>query len=416
MRSSRSLSRLLTGVMLAASLAATASAQAPVATSSPGESVVPEPYRFGGEYTLHVASGVMIQGGDTEAFDPARGCTSAQKTVFDNTDLSSYYYTAWTSGMEWVDWGTISIDAASDIVSRVKFGYASKVLDPALGGPGATIEIRFYAHYQARCEDYDPNTATEVARFLLSGLPASPDGIASGYFLTLDLRGGQEFTVPKGVYGMGYRNPNGEQTGIIQSYAGEPGGDETTDPDANGQTAALDEWIPDVATGYCNGDLSLNWEPGTNRWMGSHYLRIDKYHPVNTPPAQALVRNDLNNSNPLTLFPVGTPVLGKPFSFFANAASPSDLGVFLFGFSQPFEYPTLYGTLLCDPGSPEGDLIGQLGMGGPHFFTSGFALMTLDLPPDGTLCGAPATVQAAQYGGPGLFRLTNAIDLTLGLY
>lgn len=405
--------------VFAAVLPCLASAQ--VATGPDPDGLGVAPYQFAGHYRLRTATGELTE--EPLVVEPPEGssCSIAIINVFANIDQSGLYYTSgpthgWGSNQvaEWISWGNITRSTLSDIVPEFTFGYATRVLDPSLGGPGATIEIRFYEAYQGPCT-VGGSGVNEVASFLLTGLPASldPGGLfAYGYFLTLDLRGGDEFEIGQTTFGIGYLNPNDEPTGVIVSFAGSPPGS-TTNPDSNGQVTAIDQWLPDARTGLCDGPLTL-FNDSSGVLVGTHYLLLRKANAPATPPATAAVRNDSGNLNPIALLPGGTPVLSKNFSLVAAATGPGEVGVILAAFAGTAELATPFGVLLIDITHPQGELLSPSGLAGPHPYINGFTAVTATLPLDVTLCGFSFSVQAMEFG-TGL-RLTNAVDLTAGFW
>ena len=176
----------------------------------------------------------------------------------------------------------------------------------------------------------------------------------------------------------------------------------------------LDEFQPNVISGTCVGSKPDSIDNTTGLPVGSHYLLLRKVDGNSSAPATAVLRNDIGNQNPVSLLAGGTPVLGQSFSFIAGATGPGELGVFLAGYGSPLELGTPFGVLLVNIADIEGELLTPSGLAGPHFFGAGFVAVTVDLPPNVDLCDYDVFVQAVEFGTA--LRLTNAVDLTLGVY
>lgn len=380
------------------------------------------PYEYSGHYRLIAATGQIVPepagGGQNSTLD----CGDFIVNAFVNLDASSAYIDGLARGAsagELVDWGVITREATSDIVTEFTFGYGTFDPDPSVGGIGAYVSINFYEGYQGPCAEGDPVVVDEVASFTFTGLPGH-DGTtqgAQGFFITVDLRGGLEFQLPEGPFGFGTRYPGigsvFTSTGLIQSLAGSPLGD-SVNPDANGQVTALDYFQPDAATGICIGQLDGGYDATTQLPVGSHYLLLRKVNAEAAAPAASFVRNDSGNQNPIALLAGGTPILGQDFTLLAAATGPAEQGVFLAGFASPAEIATPFGVLLVDVTDPGGDPLASAGLTGPHAFAAGFVAIETPLPPNVELCGQDLFVQAMQFGSK--LQLTNAVDLTFGVY
>ncbi|MFT5463314.1 MAG: hypothetical protein ACI8QS_002200, partial [Planctomycetota bacterium] len=336
-----------------------------------------------------------------------------------NLDASTRYIDGATINdqREYIDWGNISKETTSDIVSEFVIGYSTLDLDPSLGGPGGSLSIAFYEGYEGPCDVGLGAAVNEVAVFEMSGLPGyDGTGLPRGYFLTIDLRGGSEFVLPEGPFGFGQRYDQVNKpttSGLVQSFAGSPDGD-MFNPDGNGMVTGLDLFQPDAATGLCQGSFVVGFDNNNGLPVGSHYLLLRKVNAEAGNPASAFVRNDAGNQNPSILFAGGVPIIGEDFSLIAVSAGSGELGVFLFGFATAAELALPFGTLLVDITDPGGELLGPAGLGGQHPYTAGFAAVSTTLPIDLNLCGLNLSVQAVQYGSQ--LQLTNAVDLQLGVY
>lgn len=122
-------------------------------------------------------------------------------------------------------------------------------------------------------------------------------------------------------------------------------------------------------------------------------------------PARAVARNA--GTNPASLSAT-LPILGASWSATVDLSTTGHRTAVLFGFPNASDVTLPGGQhLLC--GDPSGTgLLYQAALPGPR------ATFTLPIPLDTALCGRTLSVQAAHIGGLRGFRLSNALDLTLG--
>lgn len=122
----------------------------------------------------------------------------ASVKAFRNT-LTQGAYTSGVVGVEFVDWAAKGTGRA--LTTRVVFGYATTVLDPSLGGSGASLDLSFYAGTSDACA-----LGSELERLEFAGLPGAtgtlPAGVGAGYLVTAFLA--QGIAIPDGRIGWGY--------------------------------------------------------------------------------------------------------------------------------------------------------------------------------------------------------------------
>lgn len=308
---------------------------------------------------------------------------------------------------ELLDWGVLTTDTGTDIVSRFTFGYATTTLDDSLGGPGANITIRFYQGATGGCADAG---RVPVAEFALTGMPGSEDGLPKGFVSTILLTGDEAFCLASGAFGFGFTSSDTTTGGFFDATvpllceAGDPFGNPMMDPDTNGQVSRFNTYEPSVELGVCTFDGDY----GGGVDDASHLLILESPDLTGAPVAQATFRNGLG-TNPAGYSVALPPVLGSFFS--ASVASGSGgSGVFLFGFEgSDAGLPTPFGELLLNASTPNA----LAGLEGPYLFSSGgVASFRLPVPCDLDLCGYEFTTQPLEFGAGLQFH--NAQDLTVG--
>ncbi|MEW6074250.1 MAG: hypothetical protein AB1726_16860 [Planctomycetota bacterium] len=326
-------------------------------------------------------------------------CDSGDKTVslvitWANTDYTgSYLTTAWAFA-EYLDWGVLSTSSGSDIVGEFQFAYATTVLDTSVGGPGVSTCVNLYDDATGWCNEWGQGIVPD-ASYCFSGLGGSPDGVTpTAWVYNVDLTGGAEFEQDLGAFGYSLVLLDTE-TGPLCCYAGTISGG----PDAEGQEDAFDEYLPDVATGTC-GTYAHMFPGNLLGW----WLSLAQADGNGGTQASSTFRCGSGaNANTFTI--TRDPVLGGTFAG-SVAATGANVGAFLAAFSTPLTLTTGWGEILVNIADPGGELLGlPFDLGDP-------AVISLPVPIDLTLCGAPFSVQAVGFGGS--ITLTCAYDCAVG--
>ena len=122
---------------------------------------------------------------------PAQARVAGEVSEFPNLDLAGFVTVdTGASAVTWINDGQKGVSGnASDLVSRIVVPYCSAELDPALGGPGATVKLGFYEGFTRNSPTPD---GVQVAELTFTGLPAhtaesSFFGNSSCYFLEVEL-------------------------------------------------------------------------------------------------------------------------------------------------------------------------------------------------------------------------------------
>lgn len=357
------------------------------------------------KYTM--STGELVRG---NAVDKTAGTANA----FSNIDTSGFYGTGSvansTTGnlLEWLDFGTVTTNTGSDIVGGFTFGYGTSVTDPTMGGPGASVLLRFYDGITGFCAD---SGAAPTASFSFTGLPGASPGAGAGWLITVDLTGGFEFC-SAGVgnnFGFGFTTADdvagdgARDTGPLLCYAGDIS-DPVNVPDSNGQQDIFDEWDDSPQSNICLGTFFFGGAPNN---FSSWYLTIETADTTGAATASASFRN--GGSNPGNYIAAGGPVLGGTYSA-TDQSSSGGLGVFIVGYATPLSFPTAYGQLLVNVADPGGELLA--GFNGPYIFAGGTATIAVPVPKNLDLCGLALSTQTLEFGGG--IRLHNAQDLVVG--
>ncbi|MEW6073040.1 MAG: hypothetical protein AB1726_10690 [Planctomycetota bacterium] len=357
---------------------------APVAA----QTLVPAP---AGRARLTLATGALARGGGARAAGVA--------AVWANTDWAGFYATSGAGPFdEWLDWGVVSGDTGSDIVGRITFGYGTTAQDPAAGGPGAALTLRFYDDAIGAGGD---GGRPPSAVFHLAGLPGSPDGIAPvAWILDLDLAGGFEFRQDRGSFGFSLTGDDDDgggqsRSGPLLCFAGDGAGG----ADANGQVDFFDIWRPDTF-GVYDGTWNFGGPPFD---FASWYLVLWTADAAGGPPASSTIRNDAGDTNP-RVYSCSAPILGGRFT--GSAPLDGHLAAWFAGFAAPLELPLAAGIVLVDFTDPAGELLLLPAA------TSDPAAFDLAVPIDLTLAGFALYTQAVRFGGG--ISLTNACDAAIG--
>jgi hypothetical protein len=122
---------------------------------------------------------------------------------------------------------------------------------------------------------------------------------------------------------------------------------------------------------------------------------------------QATVASRNAGANPASL-ESNLPILGSTWTATVDLSTTGHTMASLFAFDGATDIPLRHGQrLLCANLSGSGRLFLAM-QGGP------LATFSIPVPLDLTLCGYTLCVQAAHFGGPPVFALSNALDLVLG--
>jgi len=308
---------------------------------------------------------------------------------------------------EVLDWGVLTKDTGTEIVSRFSFGYATTALDDSIGGPGASAVLRFYDGATGGCSDAGRRP---VAEFASSNLLGSIDGLPQGVVVTVLLSGDDVFCLRDGAFGFGFLSFDQTSGGLYDAtvpllcFAGDPAGNPVVDPDAEGQVSLVDAYDPDVETGFCASEFDYGF--GVDD--ASFLLHLEAPDVSGADVASATFRNG-SGVNPTTYAVHVPPVLGALFSA-SDARTNGGTGVLQFGYEDALGgLPLGSGELLIDPSSPNV----LAGLEGPYAFDStGNAAWRLAVPCDLDLCGYAFSTQTLEFGW-GL-QLKNAQDLVVG--
>jgi hypothetical protein len=123
--------------------------------------------------------------------------------------------------------------------------------------------------------------------------------------------------------------------------------------------------------------------------------------------ASATSRNA--GSNPAS-YTATAPVLGGTFTGTVDLSTTGHALSLLFAFDSSFTFTFPGGqVLLCSDVGGSGELLRQTPMAGP------FAVFSVEVPLDASLCGLPVYTQAVHFGTVTPFALSNAQDLVVGL-
>jgi len=318
-----------------------------------------------------------------------------------NTDWSGFHTPCGAGPVdEYLDWGILSTSSGSDIVGKVTIGYGTTALDPAAGGPGASLTLRIYPGGLGLGQD---GGLPPAAEFVLTGLPGSSDGVAPAHWvLDLDLVGGSEFRLPQGPFAYSVTGTDDDgfgqsRTGPMLCFAGDGAGG----ADANGQVNFFDLWYPDLDGTY-NGTYSFGVAPSD---FASWYFEVWTLDAVaGGITASVVTRNDAGQTN-AAVFSCTPPVLGS--SFTGSVPLDGHSWAAFGAYRAPLEFPFTHGVLLVDLLHPAGELLGLMPVAADP------ATFAVPVPLDLTLLGFGFSAQAVRYGGG--ISLTNACDAVIGL-
>ena len=313
--------------------------------------------------------------------------------AFSNVDASTFFATV-PNGKEYLDWGVITTDTGSDLVGSFTFGYGTVIQDQSVGGPGASVNLRFYDGAQGSCSDAGQ---APIASFTLTGLPGSTAvGNISLQIVEVDLSGGFEFCHggPGSAFGFGISSMDNNKTGPILCYAGDGLGG----PDANGQSDLFDIYDGTVQTGLCTGTFFFGGPPMD---FASWYLQIDSVDTAISPEASATKRNTVN---PDAYDPTADPIIGGLYQATVASSAGGNAVLLGVGFSASTQ-PTVFGDLLIDTSG--------VFLLGPFAISNGVANVSQPISKDLSQAGTFLATQSVELGG-GVPQLHNAVDLVLG--
>lgn len=114
-------------------------------------------------------------------------------------------------GFELFDWGVKGC-GKSELVDRIRIGYASTAKPVRQGGPGAVFTLRLYSDATGNGQP-----GRLVKEIPLSGLPAAglePSGLLIPSYVTLML-GSESFVLPDGAIGWSYENADGKSAPLL---------------------------------------------------------------------------------------------------------------------------------------------------------------------------------------------------------
>ncbi len=310
--------------------------------------------------------------------------------------ITSGYFTRGTLGHEYVDWA--AKNTTGPFIMGVTFGYATRSIDTANGGPGAALGLSFYSGTNGGCA-----LGTEVRRLSFTGLPGRtpsiPGGLGTGYFITAFLQEG--ICIPNGQMGWGYSFIDSDGQGVsntgplLTDFGTNTGWSDGYDRWA-GNPASLNTCIDTFNFGGCTTGMVP--PPATGGTPCSSFiLELVEYSPGLFGSCTSR-----NAGNPENLTAVNAPIIGG--SFIATTVAP------LAGYAiSPASFPgfplsgAINGVLFCDP---------TFLFGGIQVTVTGTIQAVVPKTPG--LEGVAVCVQAAEFVGPGNFQLTNALDCTIG--
>lgn len=173
------------------------------------------------EFDYSLTTGQLTRRISTHGGSQATPIPVAAQLAFDNSQVPPQVYSSWTVGEEWIDWGVKSADSTG-LISQVEIGYGTTQVDPALGGPGASLEFSLYTGTQGEAGVL----GNEVLRFQLNGLPSGDGtGAVAGTAVVNIVADGiatQLPVVPDGKLGWGYTSLEIETGPLNVEFAADP--------------------------------------------------------------------------------------------------------------------------------------------------------------------------------------------------
>ena len=138
-------------------------AGSPAQVSSPPVVQIDTPLQ---QFRLDLATGEIL----SEA--PAANGPDAPVASFSNTSFAGAFAPL-LALEEVVDFG-VKNTGLTGIVDTATFGYGTTLLDPAVGGPGASLSFRLYQGTQGSCAASPSEPGTLLRTFSLTGFGLSP--------------------------------------------------------------------------------------------------------------------------------------------------------------------------------------------------------------------------------------------------
>jgi len=350
--------------------------------------------------TVDLATGTMTHG-------PVVRPRSAGTCVsFNNLDLSGFVSTDTGScAVEWITQGVKSA-GKSGLVTGFEFGYASKARDRNFGGQGGQVQISFRQGYVKGSVNSAGATGTEVAVYLLTGLPANTNCSDFSDLTTTPTQGIVRAIVdPPLALGDG-------NIGWVWKFIDTVGSDlqaktfpqlacidncNTGGPDSLGMTNTIDRYrngtyLDTIAIPFATNSSSVSMA----------LLELPDM------PGQSAVRNG-TGANPVILSSLSPPEIGNTWALRVDCsgANPSRAAIFRIGYTGVIPpAPTAFGELLVMLGGAFG-----INFSVPH--GGGLATLALPLPNDASLVCLSYGVQALCGDTPRGY-LSNALKQTVG--
>jgi hypothetical protein len=307
------------------------------------------------------------------------GGPKALAACFDNSCFSGFTSFGFAAE-EFVDWGVKSC-GTTEIIGAFDFGYAHGGTATSL-----TLEVAFYSGTTGFGV-----LGTEIARFVLSGLPGDVGAGTEAWVITVPLPAGGEICVPDGAIGWGVCFPDavtgpllidvsvcGPSTGIIDVF------DDYTCP------ATAGGFIGSFFFGGGALDFSSEW--------------MTLYEEDGSALASAVPFNG-NGVNPALYSNMSGPTINGTWDSLVDMITlpGSVLSIVAVSSTQIGPVPTAFGELLIDL-SPASEVLPASGGAGAHSYV---------VPKDLSLIGFVAQAQAAVKHAGGL-SLLNGLTITAG--
>ncbi len=311
-------------------------------------------------------------------------------SCYDNglTFFSGLYATQ-AAGDEDFDWGIKSCNLTGKACEFV-FGYGTTALDPGAGGPGASLTVSFYSNYTGSCSAGSP-TPTPTATYVFTSLPGSPDGVSAVAFTGTVNISSAGFILDDGAIGWSYSSSDGVSGPMLMTTTGPCGG--PGDP-LTGTEDCFDKHTGGTCTGtfifLTPGIASFYMEIGEDDGsfgQGSQVQRFGTGCNVGVLDLGTLPPRIGSSWNPS----ISTNAVASPIAdFYGISTGPGGDGCVI--------------LILDTPPNPFATDGGGVGFGSPF---------SISVPPNCSLIGASASIQAGQVGVG--FGFTNAIDVVIGV-
>lgn len=303
-----------------------------------------------------------------------------------------------------VDWGVMGGTASTgctditSIATRLDFGYATKALDPGVGGPGASVNLSIYTDYEGFGVDSGNMPVASFAFTGLPGLSGSTTGGGAGFFVGVDLSLGFEVWIPNGKVALGFASGDADagdgfaSTGpILCTVPPYP-----TPDSATGQVDRADAWLPDTAgvyDGSFGGNENASWMWGVARADLAAY------------PATVSFRN--GGTNP-PVYTATRPIMGDTIHASVDLTVTGHLSALIVGFDTAVNIPIGNGKTLLILDMGETEMLFQTFQPGP------IATFSLPVPIHMGNLGKHVYTQGLMVAPGQPFGLTNAQDFVVG--